>query len=243
MASHHDAGAATPVERVTPDSPSAQPLRASHGERFHFIISYMGLAGAKARISVEKNADATLRITGDVEHTMLLQFIFRIRDRFLAQFSTEEGRTLRTQLWQNENSMQRYREESFLEDRVVTVERREDNERTVQVPLHGRMMDPLSALFWVRGQTLEEGAELSVPTFTNNRELEVRTQVKGRETVHALGKNHQAIKLEAQVYREGQPISGATGTFWVSADEHHLPLRAEANTDYGKVSATLEKAE
>jgi hypothetical protein len=55
-----------------------------------------------------------------------------------------------------------------------------------------------------------------------------------------MGRNHQALRLDAYVYRDGQPVAGAEGSFWVTLDDDHTPLRVVADTDYGKVSATLD---
>ena len=229
---------------VTLTSPQARPVQAQHGETFHFTLGYLGVAGAKARVAVEKDGEERLRFVGDVQHTFLLQFVFRIRDRFQALFSPSQVRTVRTQLWQHENDYKRYREEAWFEDRVITMERRDkDGERTAQVNVAQRALDPLSALFWVRGQKLDVGDKVVVPTFANNRLFEVHAVVTKEETVRAMGKLHTARRLEATVHKDGQPIPGAHGTFWVSSGEAHIPLRAEANTDYGKVSATLDRME
>ncbi|MBI5498591.1 MAG: DUF3108 domain-containing protein [Deltaproteobacteria bacterium] len=228
---------------ITPASAEARALVARPGERFTFSVGYLGIIGARARIAVAAGPAGTLEFTGDVENTALLRFVFRVRDRFQSVFSAAEARTVRTQLWQQENSFRRYREEAFFDDRVVTLERRNDNERTQLVATQGRPWDPLAVLFWIRGQRLEVGDAVGAPMFANNRQFEVRAQVTGREAVRAAGRSWPALRLDAHVFRDGKPISGADGTFWVSDDEQRLPLRGEANTGYGRVTAALDKVD
>lgn len=221
---------------------AALPPRVHHGESFHFNVGYLGMTGARAAVSVEKEGDAGTLITADVENTFLLRFIFRIRDRFQSSLD-ERGITVSTKLWQNENGAHRYREESFFDDRVVTTERAQSGEKVRNIPVPTKPMDPLASLFWLRGQKLVDGDVLTAPLFANNRVFDSRIRVLGRERIIALGRNWAAIRLHAEFMRDGQVVQGVQGSFWVSDDGERIPLKAVAETTYGRVNFVLERVE
>lgn len=217
-------------------SPVNPPL-VVHGERFKFNIGFMGVVGGRATVSVEKALGTTL-LTGDVENTTLLRFIFRIKDRFQS-VTDEAGSTVKTHLWQDEPGSKRYREEAFFPDRVVTVERSSRGEKTRNITVGLRPLDPLAALFWLRGQRLQDGDVARSAVFANNRVFDADVRVVCRETVYALGKAWRGIKMVVTFSREGKLVDDASATIWVSDDEYRIPLRGAAHTTYGKVTATL----
>jgi hypothetical protein len=218
------------------------PLRAETappGELFRYSVGWRGFTGAYASLSVESPSPDVQRITADIENTAILRFIFRIRDRFQVLRSAQDGRTLKTFLWQNENGNRRYREETFLDDRVVSTEKHAAGERTQKVDVVRRPLDPLSALFWLRSQPLEVGHQPMTQVFANNRVFEARMHVREKEPVRAVGRTFDALRVTATFHREGREVDGVRGTFWISADPRRLPLKVQADTTYGPVSGTL----
>jgi hypothetical protein len=208
------------------------------GERFNFLMGYMGVMGARATVSVDQEGEL-VTITGDVENTWLLRFVFRVRDRFQSVVDQAVGSTVRTRLWQDEPGTKRYREEVFYTDQVVVLERAASGERKRQVPVSGPILDPLAALFLIRGQRLAPGDVVEGPIFANNRVFHAHVHVAGRDKVNALGRAWPAIKLAVSFSRDGKHLEDANATFWISDDEDRVPLRGTAATGYGPVSATL----
>lgn len=222
-------------------SPPARPLLAHAGEQFAYSVGWRGFTGGVASVTVEEPKQGTLRLTADIENTSILRFIFRIRSRFQVLADPTGGGPHKTFLWQNENGSRRYREETFMPDRVVSLERTASGENSVAVPVVGRPMDPLSTLFWLRSQSLYKDRVLITPLFTNKRLFEARLRVLDQQDLSALGKSYRAWRVAASFYKEGQVIRGVSGTFWVSADDRRVPLRAVADTTYGAVTGTLTR--
>ena len=79
------------------------------------------------------------------------------------------------------------------------------------------------------------------PVFTNNRVFEARMNVTQRETTKAAGRTWSAFRVATTFYKDGQQVQGVNGTFWISDDDRHVPLRATADTTYGPVTGTLVK--
>lgn len=208
-------------------------------ETFRYSVGWRGITGARAVLSVDRPSPETRRFTADVENTALLMFVFRIRDRFQAVQSTQTGQTLKTFLWQNENGNRRYREETFLADHVVSTERHGSGERTLTIPFQQRPLDPVASLFWLREQPLAVGLVARTPVFANNRVFGSVLRVQAQENISALGRTLPAYRILVAFERDGKPVDGAHGTFWISADERRLPLRAQAETGYGPVTGIL----
>ncbi|MEW5855076.1 MAG: DUF3108 domain-containing protein [Myxococcota bacterium] len=218
----------------------APPL-ALAGEQYQFAVRYMGMVGAYANMRVERLQNGALSFVGDIENTSLLRFIFRIKDRFQSLTDPSGATTMQTRLWQEENGSKRYREESYFADRVVTLERSASGERTRSVPVPRRPMDPLSSLFWLRGQRLHDGDRVHGAVFANNRVFDSEMRVAGREKIFAGTRAWNAVRLTVHFSRDGHPVTDVNATVWVSDDDKRIPLKAVANTTYGAVSATLTR--
>lgn len=210
------------------------------GEQFRFSIGYMGVLGARAKLSVAPRGENTRVLTADVENTALLMFIFRIRDRFQS-ITDLDGNTHSTHLWQNETGTQRYREETFLDDRVVAVEHHADGDRVRTQEVTARPLDPLASLFWLRAQELATGDVVQMELFVNNRVFESRNEVLGRVRLGAAGKVYDAIHVRTSFFREGKRVEDVHAEFWLSDDDRRLPLRVVAATTYGNIVGSLEQ--
>ena len=109
--------------------------------------------------------------------------------------------------------------------------------------------DIVSAMFFVRSQSLTNGQTVGLIAFPGDAPFLVEAKVLGRDKVRVGEALHPAIKLEMRLQRlrleKGRPPrleehgKFRRGTVWISDDANRLPLRAEVEIFVGSVFAEL----
>jgi hypothetical protein len=109
--------------------------------------------------------------------------------------------------------------------------------------------DIVSAMFFVRSQSLTTGQTVGLVAFPGDAPFLVEAEVLGRDTVRIGETLHPAIKMKMRLQRL-RLEKGRTprleehgkfrrGTVWISDDANRLPLRAEVEIFVGSVFAEL----
>lgn len=109
--------------------------------------------------------------------------------------------------------------------------------------------DGLSSAFYLRGQPLEKGEEITMVVTPFNRPYLASFVVVGRETHKVKGTQYDAIKLEAKIGKVNADLSITPydrvkrTTLWFSDDEYRIPLEMQSQLTFGFVSARLDRLE
>jgi len=104
-------------------------------------------------------------------------------------------------------------------------------------------MDPLSALYVIRTQTLTSGGTFAMPVVDGSDVYKTRWQVSGPESIAAAGSTTQAWKLTPTLLDEhDQPIPNMRLTLWISNDARKVPLKLQVGLPVGNFVLTLSKS-
>ena len=113
--------------------------------------------------------------------------------------------------------------------------------RAKPLPLEDGMLSLLSAIYFVRLQTLKEGQMLSFPVSADEANYKFEVLVGKRESIKTDCGKVKTVRLEPKLFGPGRFFNKLQGemTMWVSDDNKRTPLRLVAKTSKGSVSAKL----
>src|SRR5262245_17503167 len=113
--------------------------------------------------------------------------------------------------------------------------------RANPLPRQEGMLSLLSAIYFVRMQTLNEGQMLSFPVSSDEVNYQFEVLVGKRESIKTECGKVKTVKLEPKLFGPGRFFNKLQGemTMWVSDDNKRTPLRLVAKTSKGTITAKL----
>lgn len=211
------------------------------GEELTYAVDFAGVVGAYLKLAVgagPANQPGSRVLTAYVASTPMIQQVWRIRDKIMALYLPDEGRTAATRLWEDENGRRLFREESYEATRVAVSERRAEGDRTFEVAADQPLLDVFSTLFEMRRRPLAEGSVEKARVYISRKIYDVDAVIT-REQLPYRGSDVPTIKVAPVLRHKGKLVSDVRFCFWLSDDEQRKPLRIEADIKYGKLAGTL----
>ncbi|MEW5855174.1 MAG: DUF3108 domain-containing protein [Myxococcota bacterium] len=217
------------------------PPRCGTGERWSLEFQLLQLTGAYGTVEIEGGCTSGQKatITGSVETTELISYLWRVRDTLQAVMDVDARRTLSMRVWEYENGRRRYREETYHPDNVhmrLMVPGTDPEVTTTPAPRGA--LDPFTVLMLLRGQRLADGELHTFPIFSKGIMYEGKVKVAGRRTLEFLGQPHRTVLLLATFTRGGKPAS-VRAEIWLTDDDRRLPVQVQAITSYGHLTSVL----
>lgn len=221
------------------------PIPFHEGERLVFQASWIGIPAATARVELHKNRkDPSLwQAEAWIETNQVVDMLFKMRDYMTEQM--QPGSLMPNQMYIRQSENQRlndYRATFDREEGLVTLTKTNHKGRQVKQFIAKNPWGPLSGAMMALSLPLATGERYSIDVFTGSTRYVFDFKVAGRERITTPLGTFDALRLIPSVLYEsgGKLTKSASGTIiWVSADQRHLPLRAEAQAFIGKVRADL----
>jgi hypothetical protein len=230
------------------------------GEFSRFVLR--GIKIAEFRFTAGRDASETkgepagrtsprLSFVGDVQtegwfHRLFkIDFHFRLeslveRDTFSVLKTTrldEQGKRVRT----SETVFDR--EARVISWTEVNPKEPQSQPRVVNAPLEGRVLDILSAIYYLRTQPLVPGKSFELTLSDSGQVFRVPVAVAAepKPLKTAVGKV-SVVRLDLELFGEGRPLEG-TGTMsmWVTTDSRRLPVRARLSSELGQLDIKIKK--
>jgi hypothetical protein len=112
--------------------------------------------------------------------------------------------------------------------------------RAKPLPREEGMLSLLSAIYFMRLQTLKEGQMLTFPVSADEANYQFEVLVGKRESIKTECGKVRTVRLEPKLFGPGRffKLQGEM-TMWVSDDSKRTPLRLVAKTSKGTVTAKL----
>jgi hypothetical protein len=183
-------------------------------------------------------------VTGEVETTRVVGWVWRVRNRIETTLDADTGRTVMTRTWEDENGRRREREDRYGHGVVESVVGTPGGSRQgTFLPVPPGARDPFTVLLLLRGATLVDDDVMEVPVVSGGRLYQGRIRVVGRETLPGVvGVPTRCVRLRATFTRDGRP-SDVRAEIWLTDDGRRLPARVDAVTDYGRLTSRLTVAQ
>jgi hypothetical protein len=230
---------------IDPPAYKAGPMPFHEGERLVYQASWIGIPAATARVEVHKNRkDPSLwQAEAWIETNQAVDMLFKMRDYMTEQM--QPGSLIPNQMYIRQRENQRsddYRAIFDREQKLVTLTKTNHKGTQTKLFIAKNPWGPLSGAMMALSLPLAPGERYSIDVFTGTTRYVFDFKVVKRERITTQLGTFDALRLIPGVLYEsgGKLTQSATGTtIWVTADERHLPLRAEAQAFIGKVRADL----
>ena len=123
---------------------------------------------------------------------------------------------------------------------VVDHNRPEVKLPTKQLERKDGMQSLLSAFYYVRLQALTDGQLICLPVSEEEENYIFEIQVQAREVIELEKTKVATIKVEPKLFGPGRFFNREGElTLWYTDDERHIPVRLQAKTSAGTLTATL----
>jgi hypothetical protein len=215
------------------------------GEQSQYRVRYLGLTAGSATVTVgapmTQWGQSVWPIVSMAKSDDVVG-VYPIKSRFVSYWDAGARRVTGSDLHSEENRKRRRQRIQLSADgtgATVVKQKESDPPRESEHTLPEGTMDVAGATFALRGQELAVGRSYAYPVFTGSKQFTMRATVEGREKVTTPAGAHDAFKVRVHTEFDGKLTSNRDMVAYLSADEHHVPLRIEADFALGTVVAEL----
>ncbi len=122
-----------------------------------------------------------------------------------------------------------------------TAVRTEDGRAHPPIEIARNPMDVLSAIYYVRSQSLAVGRTLSIPVHDGKRDYTMKVVVRSRERIRTDAGAFECLKVEPTLYQsDGTVKRRGQMTLWLTDDARHIPVRIRMGLPFGSIVADLK---
>ncbi len=221
-----------------PPLPDVLPFGA--GELLEFSIDYgiVNAGGAIMEVGPIRRVGGRpcFDIRSEAKSNSVFSKVYKVWDRSQTHLDVETLLPLRYE--------KRQREGTYKKDVVIKFDRRRDvvtYPDGVEVKVHPHAQDELSAFYYLRTMTIEDGRDVFIESHTGHKNYPLKVIIRRRESVTVPAGTFDCWVIEP-VIREGG-IFTAKGklTIWITADERRMPVLMQTKIVVGSISASLVK--
>ncbi len=207
--------------------------------RVHYGILDAGYAELRVPKKMELNGHEVFQVVGTGWSAGMFNWFFKVEDRYESFMTTEDRLPVFFKRRVNEGDYHLSRDITF--DREKNLAYTDD--QTFEVPEN--VHDLLSSFYYARTYDLsgiKPGDSFDIEVFLDHEVFKMRLKYLGKETIKSdLGK-FDCLKFRPQV-QVGSVFSDEEGlTLWVTDDDNHVPVRAQADVLVGSIRMDLIEA-
>jgi len=114
--------------------------------------------------------------------------------------------------------------------------------RVVTAPLQNASHDLISAIYYLRTQTLEPGRNLELVISDSGAVYRIPVKVGARKRLKTVVGRVQTVRVDIGIFGAERLVDRkGEMTLWITDDVRRLPVRARVNTDIGALDINLKK--
>lgn len=186
-----------------------------------------------------------LHLTGDVVSKGLFPRIagFKFHQHIESTADAEPFTSLRTTRSEEQGKRVRQIEGVFdHQARQATWIERQPNQRTTSIGFTEPIQDVLTAIYFLRTQSLEVGKSFEVLISDSGRVYRVPVNVTERKTMDTAIGRVKAIRIEPALFGDDSLLhTRGQLSIWLTEDERHLPVRAQLKVEIGTFDIKLKR--
>jgi hypothetical protein len=217
-------------------------------EEYRYGVEWGILKVGKATLGspevVVFDGTAAYRIVSTARSLPFFDAFHRVRDRSEAWLDTRLFRSLGFGSYLREGRVRKEMTMVFDHESgrfKATIRKKNGTVVQEEGPLKPLAYDVLSALYWVRAQTLAKGMELTIDV-NSRKDWPLRVLVHKRERVRVPAGDFDAWVVEPLMREEGIFVhKGKSMKIWMTTDSRKIPVQLSAEVAIGSVRAQLEE--
>ena len=200
-------------------------------------------------ISQDKSAAAyLLRLTGDVSSKGFFSKLFNLRFREQVESIVEPASftVKKTKKVDEQGKRSRISESIYMDGQILWTERDPNNPsrapRQARATFAGQVQDVLSAIYYLRTQTLVVGKTFEITVSDSGMVYQVPVKVVELKRMKTALGRVEVLRVDPEVFGPNRLLSGE-GRFsiWFTNDNRRIPVSARIKMKYGTFDITLRK--
>ena len=218
------------------------------GEKLSFRIKYGWFNTSKASLEIKKTSyqeEEVYHIVGVGKSVGLLDFFFKVRDRYESFITEDQGLPVKFIRDINEGGYKKHKELFFYHNdaKVKVLDFKHDTSQSFD--LKPNTQDMLSAFYKLRNtidlETLEVGQEFNLNMFFDEENYNFKTKFLGYEVIETKFGKIASLKFRPYVKADRVFKESESLTFWVTADKNKIPIKIQADLVVGSLVAELHE--
>ncbi len=237
--------------------PPFQPLeiKLTEGERLTYEIKWGAVDAGEAVLSVKRKVQPlpgkpeVWNVQCETRSNSFVSMFYEVRDDIKTLIDAKEGFSRSFDIKKNEGSYHGSEQIEFDYDRNLANYTRiskgtlSDKIRRKDIPIPGKVSDPLSCLYYIRGLDLKPGSESQLTVNTDRKNWVLTLKVLGSEKLDLKGLGRfNALVVEPEAQFQGLFVRKGKMTVWLD-EKTRIPLKMKVDIPIGSATATLVKAE
>ena len=214
---------------------------------YTYDVSWQGIPVATATVAVgnaESEPEPHYQVTARAKTAKVIDLLYRLRFVSESVFDVDSFSPLRFYSHQKENSRDRYRAVSFVDEGLIRTTYKKNGKLKDQNEFRtdNMTLDPISAAFVARSLPLRVGLVRSFDVYNGKHRYLITFKVLARETIKVAGKDRDSFRVTPHVKK----LTDTKGenrlkqaTLWISAGEDREVLKLESKVLVGRVNAKL----
>lgn len=191
--------------------------------------------------------EIVIKSTAISKGTLLKLFRFSFLQDYESVLEIDRFRILKTK--KHDVQKQRVRDSEAIfnyRDRIVTFSETDPKDsmrppRRIASEISDQMYDMISAIYAVRLMPLAVGTRVELSVSDSGLVFKVPFVVAARETQSTILGKISTFRIEPEIFGPGRLIEQkGKMTIWMTEDDRHIPVRAQLQTDFGKVNIRLK---
>ena len=233
------------------------PVKLTEGERLTYKVKWEAVDAGLATLTVKRKEQLgpggpeVWNIQCRTRSNAFVSMFYEVRDDIKTFLDAKEGFTRLFDMNKNEGSTHNVEHIEFDYDKAVAnytktnvdKDTGKDKVKAKTIALPGKVHDPLSCLYYIRGLDLKVGGEykLTVNTSKKNWVLTLRVVRREEQFIEGIGKVN-ALVIEPEAQFQGIFVRKGKMTVWVE-EQTKVALMVKAAVPIGSASAVLVNAE
>ena len=212
-------------------------------EKLVYNVTWAGIKAGTAALEIS-STDNTIRIISTARSSDWVSVFYTVNDRIEATISKPVppavfGVPLNYKVKIREGRRRRDKEVAFdnLRHKAACRDYIAGEKRNVDIK--GKILDPLSSLYYMRLMTPEVGRPFFVDVFDDMKAESVEVRVLGRERIKTSLGDFDTIVIKPLFKSEGIFNRRGDIYIWFTDDRKHIPVKMQTKVRLGHITATL----
>lgn len=224
-----------------------KPVSLYVGERFLYLISYLGMtvgeAEAQVKELVEVNGRQAYHIEVNVRSRSVIDYLYRVRDTHHSYVDAEHFHSLAYEKNLSEGRYKVHEKMTYDQEKHEAEYHSITNGSKKIMLIPQNVQDQVSAGFWFRMQEISPESKLVVPVNADEKNWDLEVEVGGIEQVKIDGVGHfDAVRLTPKLKFQGLFVRRGKLQGWLGLDSGRIPLMMKVRVPIlGVVTVKLQE--
>lgn len=213
------------------------------GETLDYDLTWLGVTGAKARMTIAPVPGNRMRLTSIAASTSGFARVYKVRDEIQSIVDTSDFSTLDYRKHLDERG--RIKDDrTVVDDKTSTATRTRPGKEPQQVRFKPPVFDPLSLIYHLRTLDLTVGKVHRFNVLADGKTYTLVATVLRKETVKTSAGSFRCVVVEPKMqggglYHDDDDNSSLLVSY--SDDESRIPVRIRSVVKVGTITATLRR--